>query len=99
MAKIHGVAYLIIGILIFFFSYYIKKGFALFIYVGLLMIIMGIIKLAAKSIKSKKTKKQLHPHYKQHQQAVYCSRCGATLRASDNFCYNCGNRRIYHHRR
>jgi len=96
MAKVHGIAYLIIGIMISGFSYYIgqtKEEFKLFIYVGLLMIIIGIIKLAAKGIKSKKeTKKHLHPHHTPSQ-AVYCPKCGAALKATDNFCYKCGNRR------
>ncbi len=104
MAKIHGVAYLVIGFLIFAFSYYIdkniKKGFALFIYVGLVMMIMGIMRLAKEKIKNKKetkTHQRLHhthhqPQHPYREHAVFCPRCGTALSLSANYCYKCGNR-------
>ena len=115
MAKIHGLAYLMIGIMISVLSYYIdnniKKGFSLFIYVGLLMMIIGVIRLAAIWVKNKKEKEAKQPmrqHARIHapqnaprhtyNQLAYCSRCGADLNPSDNFCYNCGNRLIHHRR-
>lgn len=70
MARIHGLAYLLIGILIASSSYYIDKnireGFTLFIYAGLLMIIIGIIKLAVLWAKNRKEKKPAHHHTTHH---------------------------------
>lgn len=97
MAKIHGIAYLIIGIMILGLSYYIgqtKEGFKIFIYAGLLMIIIGIIKLAIQRARSKKETKPSH-HAATHKSAyrpLYCTRCGAVINPTDKFCYNCGNR-------
>jgi len=123
MAKIHGLAYLLIGIMIAAFSYYIdrniNKGFSFFIYIGLLMVIIGIIKLAAQWARNKKEAKPAYHHAPQHhlrhatyhqtqhhqtghaqrQHVIYCQRCGAALRLSDNFCYNCGTRAIKPHGR
>ena len=115
MAKIHGLAYLIIGIMISAFSYYIdkniKKGFSIFIYAGLLMVMIGVMKLAALWVKNKRERAAKQPmhqpasiHHLQnvshtHSQLVYCPRCGAALNPSDNFCYSCGNRAIHNHRK
>lgn len=108
MAKIHGLAYLIIGIVISALSYYIdkniKKGFSLFVYVGLLMIIIGVMKLAALYVKYKRETREtrqkpayhapLH-HATRTYNALYCPRCGIASNPTDNFCYNCGQRIVH----
>lgn len=114
MAKIHGLAYLMLGIMISGLSYYIgqtKEGFKIFIYAGLLMIITGVIKLATAWARSRKeetakqhiTQKHITHHQTthpySHQRALYCPRCGTALNPTDNFCYNCGNRIINYYRK
>ena len=101
MTKIHGLAYLILGLLIGGFSYYINNknksnAFALFFYIGIIFVMIGIIKLLAKVVQKKAVKKtEIHNHAHQRptptSQVRFCGHCGASLRQHDHFCPMCGN--------
>jgi len=98
MARIHGVFYITAGIIVSIASFYInksqgKKSFLLFFYVGILMIVFGLIKVILLRKKGEK-----HPKVtKKPAFSRYCTYCGNMAQAFDNFCSKCGNR-LFHRR-
>jgi len=105
MAKISGTAYLIIGICVALISYFSKNpSLRLFIYIGSIFGLIGIIKILFTGISRKKEKpvrqrKVTHQHPIQRPQSIqhhkqftsYCKYCGNIVRISDNFCNRCGH--------
>jgi len=90
MVKIHGIAYLIIGVLVTASSYYIdKQKLIVFFYIGLIMIGIGIAKLVVKSISgsANKTKRPV-----QQGSQVCCQFCGSKINYAGNYCHFCGGR-------
>ncbi len=93
MAKIHGFVYLIVGIFVALISYFSdNQSLKLFLYVGFLLGIIGIIKLFITGLKKKKEKpvKQQTTTPKQAAFTKYCHRCSNLVRNFDNFCSKCG---------
>jgi len=106
--KIHGLVYLIVGSFIIGFSYYITsvnnildlQKFMLFVWVGVIFVIVGGVKLivAAFSRGKPKIAKENFPHHhsthshNKPSHAKFCTQCGSALRQFDKFCYKCGNR-------
>lgn len=93
MAKIHGIAYVIFGIILSVVSFYInksqeKRSFILFFYIGILMVIIGLIKLIF-------GKKEEKPQKRESAFSKYCSYCGNAAQAFDQFCSKCGNK-LFH---
>ena len=69
MAKIHGLAYIIIGILVSAASWKInKEDLYLFFYVGILFIGVGAAKLLLGLLKNKKEEKKMVHHKAPHHQ-------------------------------
>ena len=96
MAKIHGFAYLIIGIFVSVASWKInKEALYLFFYAGILFMGVGVAKLLLSLIKNKKEEETTH-HRKIQSQAQHlqhyrrCKKCGNVMRANDKFCGRCG---------
>lgn len=111
MVKIHGLAYIIIGAVVAFFSYKLDpQKMQLFMYLAILFVIIGIGKLLIDASKKPKKKPvrthQVHrqpqqqpmqnPHARQ-QVAHFCHFCGTGVHNFQNFCHNCGQR-IFHKR-
>lgn len=104
MTKIHGIAYIIIGIFVLVISTTNEK-FIVFYYVAWAFITFGAIKLIINFIKKKMgvdnaVKPKPHQrilsqqqHKVQHQQTQHlkrCTRCGNVMRLHDRFCSRCG---------
>lgn len=74
MAKIPGIAYLIIGIFVAVVSYFSKSNsLRFFLYVGFVFGIIGIIKIFIGGASKKKEKPTIRQHqrYQQHQRTPY----------------------------
>ena len=101
MAKIHGFVYLIVGIFVALISYFSDNpSLKLFLYIGFLLGIIGIIKLFITSLQRKKEKPVKHQTttHKQSAFAKYCQRCGNIVRNFDNFCSKCGQALLHRKR-
>lgn len=111
MVKIHWSVYLIIGGVVLFISNRLNsqtdsRDFTLFIWIGYLLLVVGIAKLGIAFINKKKESKverkemknfayQQQPQQQPQQQqkaALYCPRCRTPLQSYDNFCSRCGQR-------
>ena len=95
MLEIHGVVYLIGGIVLSIVSYMLngnswKGNFILFFFLGVIGVIVGLIKLIPKM----KKHKVHHPaqHHAQHNIMRYCKNCGTALNHLQQFCHRCGTR-------
>ncbi len=92
MVKIHGIAYLIIGCLVAAASYYIdKQKLVLFIYAGLVLIMVGIFKLIFAAMSKERVVKQKQPAAQGHHQR-FCPFCGAQINYEGDYCHFCGAR-------
>ena len=105
MAKIPGIAYILIGLFVGLVSYFSNnKSLKFFIYIGFFLGLIGIIKLFITGISKKKEKpKAASPYHKiSHKEqstfTKYCHRCGNLVRNLDNFCSRCGHA-LFHRRR
>lgn len=87
MAKIHGLVYIIIGFFVFIVSLTSKK-FIVFLFVGIIFILVGVIKFILKVNGGKVARHVKHETY--HHK--YCTQCGNLLRLHDKFCTRCGAR-------
>ena len=108
MAEIPSLAYIIIGAFLVIASLVINpKKLLLFIIVGVIMIIIGILKLMGE----KRTKKSHTPHTAvhhtvrpppttHHQTRVlkHCPRCGTSGQTQAVYCPRCGTRLVPHRR-
>ena len=97
MAEIHGLVYLIGGIVLAIVSFILngnswEGNFILFFFLGIVGVIIGLFKLISK-------KKEEHHKRPQHnvQQGIvgYCHSCGSALGHLQQFCHRCGAR-IFH---
>ena len=84
MAELSGLSYIVVGIMVFTFSFYFNvstgtQKFVLFLYTGLIMTIIGIIKIV------KKKKSEFNP-----KNWKYCHYCGSIVRNFEKFCSKCG---------
>ncbi|MEM4263763.1 MAG: hypothetical protein QW666_02615 [Candidatus Woesearchaeota archaeon] len=101
MAQIPSWLWLFAGIIVTAGSYYVKGNIALFFYLGLLFILIGVAKIIFWFIMRKpKTGKIQMPMPQSRaqpvQQAAYGNykkcMCGRFVRLTDNFCWACGRR-------
>ena len=106
MVKIHGIFYIIMGAGILIASYKIdSQKFKLFIWLGYLFLIIGVMKLGIWFVKRKgespvERRAVGRDNYGQatqrqrvvQQRAMYCPRCGNMLSGNENFCSRCGTR-------
>ena len=94
MAKIHWLAYVIVGLVVSIISWKFNyQKLIFFFYIGLIFILVGIVKLIFNLMK--KEKKAEHKTQQINQQAhhiKYCTQCGNQLRTHDRFCSRCGRR-------
>lgn len=102
MVSIHGIVYLIVGVVVIVVSRTVN-GMHSFFYVGVTFVAIGIAKLIFRYITREKKEKIIDktpmkvPQYPQQQryaqqQAYRCQRCGAHMGALFNFCSQCGAR-------
>jgi len=106
MVKIHWSFYLILGVGVLWASYRVDpQKFKLFIWLGYLFLIIGVMKLGIWFIRRKKESpverraigrdiyQQASPRQRVVQQrGNYCPGCGNMLRGYENFCPGCGQR-------
>ena len=108
MAKIHGIAYIIIGGGVAFAARMVNfESLKLFFYVGCILMIVGLFKLVFRGMQSNEDKKteakqQKHPNLRpvnrvqrqSHAGQNYkrCPRCYNVMNAGSNFCPVCGTR-------
>lgn len=96
MAKIHGFFYLVIGVGIALISENFNRAqetlsFRLFTYIGILMGLVGLVKLLFKGFKKERVSAK-HPKPTIRHDVRFCSRCGGALAAGAQYCPYCGNR-------
>ena len=95
MTKIHGVVYILVGLIITGFSWYMlpkAPGFRLFIYAGLLFLLVGILKTPF-NLKERRERLGIEkPKAMPRARSNFCSRCGSRASAFSQFCQNCGGR-------
>ncbi|MBI4452902.1 zinc ribbon domain-containing protein [Candidatus Woesearchaeota archaeon] len=104
MAKIHGIAYILIGLLVVIASWKINySNLILFFYIGWIFVLVGMVKLMLGFGKKKDKPQQnaqsrnlshLTSQGRQHQAHHYkkCPRCHNVMRVHDRFCGRCGYR-------
>lgn len=102
MAQIPSWLWLFAGIIITAGSYYVKGTIALFFYLGLLFILIGVAKIlfwfiTRKPSRTEKTQMQMpspraQPVQPVHGQYGRCRWCGRYVRLTDTFCWGCGRR-------
>ena len=103
MAKIHEIAYLIIGFFVSVISWKINyQRLQFFFYIGLILIIYGVARIVIEFINKEEKKEipqnKLNPNqpnkFRQPVKFQYkrCITCGNTARGFDNFCSRCGAR-------
>ena len=93
MVRIHGIAYIVIGIVIAAFSYSIEK-LEIFLWAGIAFVVFGFLKLFIDSAMKPKRKAVAHKHISSNNPLPpvnrLCSRCGTNIHNMQNFCHNCG---------
>jgi len=107
MAKIHGLAYIVIGVVISASSYAINyTRLVFFFYIGQFFILGGLLKLAFNFVKKKADAPKAahaenwqgapsqHGFHRQVHRQQYRRRpkCSSVMRANDRFCSRCGAR-------
>jgi uncharacterized paraquat-inducible protein A len=89
--------WLSVGLLVAVMSSVVGGKLELFVWVGVLFILIGIAKLVIAYVFRQKEAKQEHTQHQyqtpqQTHQAFYCPRCRSTVRTHDFFCSRCGTR-------
>lgn len=100
MASIPGIVFIIIGIIMSVVSFFRIESLKVFIYVGLLFVFWGLVKIIAKTLRSEKKRATEYEeeYYKsqkpqqRHAQTRYCPRCRSQIALHHNFCSKCGAR-------
>ncbi len=104
LAKIHGLAYIIVGLFVGIASWRINyEKLYIFYYASLFLIAFGVAKLLINFIQGKSKEKtenkkeavkQQYARLRQNQQGQYkyCPRCRNVMGVYDNFCSKCGAR-------
>ena len=94
MVKIHGIAYILIGIFISTASYMInRENLYIFFYAGMFFIVYGVAKIVLGFIIGQKEQQKTVQHKAQtHQNYKKCHRCGNVARLTDRFCSRCGTK-------
>ena len=75
MAEIKGIIYFILGLVVASLSFYINsktdgKAFLIFVYIGIFMIVVGVVKMLIDRINEEKNVKRYKSEEKQQQQAL-----------------------------
>lgn len=99
MVKIQGAAYVIIGCLVAAMSYYIDKQndaskLVMFVYVGLVMVAVGIVKIVIRSLTKDRPARIQRPAQQMPHQAHhgFCPFCGSQMNNAGAYCQLCGAR-------
>ena len=97
MAKIHGLVYLLVGLLVSFLSWKLNyEKLMFFFYIGLIFVFIGVIKLITGLMKKKNNEVDAHKKHgkmpQAHRQVKYCHQCGSALSPHHRFCSRCGAR-------
>jgi len=99
MASLHPLWFIIVGIGVSVTSYFITdKGlnYSVFLYVGVIFVVYGLVKWFIVSAKEKsRHKKQKSKPHKQHlarDKQVYCYDCKVHMPINYRFCPFCGRR-------
>ncbi len=95
MAKIPWFLWVIVGAAMFLISYRIGGKMQIFLYIGLVCLIIGIFKmlvafiLGGRGRKAEKEAREIRTH------EFTCQRCRAVVASTYNFCPHCGTRMRY----
>lgn len=92
MARISGIVFIIVGIIVTITSYFFVEEIFVFSYIGILFIVWGIIKIIYKKLTSPSKKKTdfIKQHKKHRNRRPHCPYCNKVIVIHDNFCSNCG---------
>ena len=101
MSGIHGIIYIIVGLTISIYSWFLdRKKFFVFIILGGMFVLVGLGKWIFNKNRNPRQKKHTANQYKHPIQsfeqniAAYCHSCGNAIRHFDNFCSRCGQRML-----
>jgi cadmium resistance protein CadD (predicted permease) len=94
--RIHGIFYILVGILVTVISSFIEK-FTVFIAVGILFMFIGLSKLVVGKSKSDvkvetKLKNSVQNTNKNKEKYITCPHCKAYNFPSSEFCHHCGRK-------
>ena len=91
MPKINGLVYIAVGLFVSIMSYKLNyQKLIFFFYIGLLFVFVGVVKLIFGLIKRNVNKKESAQQKTQHQAKIkYCHRCGNAMRLDARFCTRC----------
>ncbi|MBN2112142.1 zinc ribbon domain-containing protein [Candidatus Woesearchaeota archaeon] len=92
MAKIPWYLWIIVGGVMFAVSYRIGESMNIFLYIGLLFLVVGIFKMLVSFILGNKGKKAVKQAAEMRTQQFTCPRCRAVISPDFYFCPNCGTR-------
>jgi len=92
MVKLHGAVYLIIGIFVTWYSWFVGKKMVLFLWLGIGLIVLGLVKIAYLFFNRKK---EGSTHVHESKMASYCHKCGNLIKEFDQFCSRCGERMFH----
>ena len=94
MAKIPWWLWLGVGAVMFAMSYSVEK-LQVFMYIGMLFIILGVFKLLVAFIIGGRAKRAVKESMELRTQEFSCPRCKAVVASSYEFCPHCGTRLRY----
>ena len=95
MAKIPWYLWIIVGAVMFGISYRIGESLNIFLYVGLVFLVVGIFKMLVGFILGDKKKKAVKQAEEIRAQQFTCPRCRAVVASTYYFCPHCGTRLRY----
>lgn len=93
MAKIHGLVYILVGLLVSILSYRLNyEKLIFFFYAGLFFILVGISKLIFWFIKKQEKVQHQAANQARYQAHHYkrCHKCGSAVVFNGRFCSKCG---------
>ncbi len=92
MTSIHWLVWIIIGLTVVFTSRAVGGNIALFMWVGLAFLIIGIAKAVHQFVftNREKPKQEAKQHITQQAHFVRCPRCMSVAPVNDNYCKICG---------
>jgi hypothetical protein len=95
MAKIPWYLWIIVGGAMFAVSYRIGESMNIFLYIGLLFLVVGVFKMLVSFILGGKGKKAAKEATEIRAQQFTCQRCRAVIASDYYFCPHCGTRLRY----
>ena len=97
MTKIHGIVYIIVGIIIiasvqYFSQVREEQSLNIFTYIGGLMILFGAGKIGINALRKRSEMPKMQHAQKSMPRGRFCPQCGLPQHPHAQFCYSCGAR-------